>query len=159
MRLVARCLGTAFVRLTAGLSGLAPSPGAACGIATSALRHGGGSGERANANASPPRVEGGGAPPEKTGKKVLVLGGSGFVGRALCDELLADGYSVIAVSRRGRPSTGAASPPSSGSDPARPRVTGHTADVTTEGAVAEVLAKVGFSAFCVHALLWGLRVL
>jgi len=35
--------------------------------------------------------------------RLLVLGGSGFVGRQLCSRALADGWSVVSLSRRGQP--------------------------------------------------------
>jgi NAD(P)-dependent dehydrogenase (short-subunit alcohol dehydrogenase family) len=45
---------------------------------------------------------------KKKGEKVLVLGGTGFLGQTICRRALLEGYSVTSLSRRGRP-------PSSGS--------------------------------------------
>ena len=42
---------------------------------------------------------------EKDEEKVLVLGGSGFVGSRVCQELLRQGKAVVAVNRRGQPSS------------------------------------------------------
>jgi uncharacterized protein YbjT (DUF2867 family) len=38
---------------------------------------------------------------------LLVLGGSGFIGREICRRAIADGHTVISVSRSGRPNTDA----------------------------------------------------
>ena len=42
---------------------------------------------------------------EEKEEKVLVLGGSGFVGSRVCQELLRQGKAVVAVNRRGQPSS------------------------------------------------------
>lgn len=36
-------------------------------------------------------------------KRVLVLGGTGFVGSHICQVLLQEGYDVVSISRRGTP--------------------------------------------------------
>lgn len=38
---------------------------------------------------------------------LLVLGGSGFIGQAICRRAIADGHAVISISRSGRPDTDA----------------------------------------------------
>ncbi|KAJ1842671.1 hypothetical protein LPJ73_005727 [Coemansia sp. RSA 2703] len=44
-------------------------------------------------------------------RKLFVVGGTGFVGQAVCRQALAQGWSVVSLSRRGAPSRNAQAPP------------------------------------------------
>ena len=59
-----------------------------------------------------PRAKAGGDDAEEGGAskgKLLVLGGTGFVGSTICRKAVQAGYSVVSVSRRGQPPGGVSS--------------------------------------------------
>jgi len=68
-------------------------------------------------------------------KRVIVVGGNGFVGSAVCKRALFEGFEVVSVSRSGPPPT---------KDPWVKRVTWHQADVFDEASWKEL-----FPAECV----------
>ena len=81
------------------------------------------------------------------GNKLLVLGGTGFVGGNVIERALEGGYSVVSISRRGAPSASARGPTSSLDG----RVDWRVGDVTLPSTVRDVLAEGGFVG-CVHAV-------
>ena len=84
------------------------------------------------------------APP----RKLLLLGGTGFVGTAVAERALSAGWSVTSVSRRGRPTVG-----DDGWPPRRvvDAVDWRDGDATDPAVVDGVLAEGGFTAV-VHAI-------
>ena len=75
--------------------------------------------------------------------KLLVLGGTGFVGSKVCELALEAGYDVVSVSRRGTPPGGAVG--------ALANVEWRAGDATRPETAQDVLAEPGFVG-CVHAV-------
>ena len=75
--------------------------------------------------------------------KLLVLGGTGFVGSKVCELALEAGYDVVSVSRRGTPPGGAVG--------ALANVEWRAGDATRPETARDVLAEPGFVG-CVHAV-------
>lgn len=78
--------------------------------------------------------------------KLLVLGGTGFIGSKICERALSSGYDVVSISRRGDPP----------GDPHRypsdmKRVDWRKGDCTREDTIAAVLQEGGFVG-CIHAV-------
>ena len=79
--------------------------------------------------------------------KLLVLGGTGFIGSKICERALSSGYDVVSISRRGDPP----------GDPHRypsdimQRVDWRKGDCTREDTIAAVLQEGGFVG-CIHAV-------
>ena len=68
------------------------------------------------------------------GGRVLVLGGTGFVGSAVCEKALRAGFSVVSVSRRGKPVDGPQG------------VDWRTGDAKDPSVARSILAEGGFTA-------------
>lgn len=74
--------------------------------------------------------------------KLLVLGGTGFLGQTVCRRALLEGYTVTSLSRRGQP-------PSSSSDAKSSQYTAgnidyRTGDAREMGSISNILAEGGY---------------
>jgi hypothetical protein len=80
--------------------------------------------------------------------RLLLLGGTGFVGTAVAERALAAGWAVTSISRRGRPADG-----TDGWPPRRvvTDVDWRAGDATDPDVVRDILAEGGFNAV-VHAI-------
>lgn len=74
--------------------------------------------------------------------KLLVLGGTGYLGQTVCQKAMLEGYSVVSVSRRGLPPTTAGSPsPSSNSN----KIEYRQGDARQKQVLTDILSEGGFT--------------
>lgn len=79
--------------------------------------------------------------------KLLVLGGTGFIGSKICERALSSGYDVVSISRRGDPP----GDPHRYPDGVWNRVDWRKGDCVKPDTIATVLGEGGFVA-CIHAV-------
>ena len=79
--------------------------------------------------------------------KILVLGGTGFIGSKICERALSSGYDVVSISRRGDPP----GDPHRYPDGVWNRVDWRKGDCVQPDTIATVLGEGGFVA-CIHAV-------
>lgn len=79
--------------------------------------------------------------------KLLVLGGTGFIGSKICERALSSGYDVVSISRRGDPP----GDPHRYPDGVWNRVDWRKGDCVQPDTIATVLGEGGFVA-CIHAV-------
>lgn len=89
--------------------------------------------------------------PEKASKgKLLVLGGTGFLGQTVCKRAVLEGYSVVSLSRRGLPPTDESMEGASSS-----KIDYRKGDARQKESISNILADGGFTGLihCVGLLL------